>query len=51
MKWNEIDERLRKLYNAVATAYNEGVSYHTAQKAEQEAFEIMEELTKQLQDK
>jgi hypothetical protein len=51
MRWNEIDERLRKLYNAVATAHGEGSSFNSAQKAEQEAYEIMEELTKVLQDK
>lgn len=51
MKWNEIDERLRKLYNTIAIAHSENTSFQTAQKSEKDAYVIMEELTKELQNK
>jgi len=36
MKWNQYDERLRKLYNAIATSHSETVSYATSEKSEKE---------------
>lgn len=48
MKWREYDTRLKKLYNAIATSHCETVSSTTSQKAEDEALELMEELTEQL---
>lgn len=48
MQWNEIDVRLRKLYNCIAIAHSETVSTQTSRKNEEEAFEIMAELTNEL---
>lgn len=48
MKWIEMDERLRILYNAVATAHSDGSSFGSSQEAEQKALNLMEELTKEL---
>ena len=45
MKWNQYDERLRKLYNAIATSHSETVSYATSEKLEKEASDLMEEIT------
>ena len=49
MRWNEIDERLRLLYNNVGIAFSEGSSASSASKADQKAFELMEELTIELE--
>lgn len=49
MHWLKIDDRLKRLYNAVATAHSDTVSYNTAMKAELEAQTIMEELTVELE--
>lgn len=51
MKWDEIDIRLRELYNLVSTSFSETVSYNTATKAGEKAFKIMEELTNELKNK
>ncbi|MBU3186588.1 hypothetical protein [Clostridium estertheticum] len=51
MKWNEYDIRLRTLYNAISGSFSETVSATTSQRLEDEAAEIMEELTNLLKDK
>lgn len=51
MKWNDYDERLRKLYNAIVTSHSETVSYTTSQKEAQKAFDLMEEITELLENK
>ena len=50
MAWNQIDPRLRLLYNAVAKAHNELTSSYTAQKSEEEAVKLMEDLTEKLKN-
>jgi len=45
-----MDERLRRLYNAVVATCSETVSINTALKAEQEAMILMEELTNELRN-
>jgi len=49
MHWLQIDERLRRLYNAVSTAHSETVSTITSTKADKEAMLLMEELTLELE--
>ncbi|MBS5307687.1 hypothetical protein [Clostridium sp.] len=48
MTWNEYDKRLKMLWNHIATAYSDTVSYETSCKAEREACKLMEELTNEL---
>jgi hypothetical protein len=48
MRWDDYDKRLKRLYNAIATAFSETVSDATSQKAEKEAMDLMEELTNEL---
>lgn len=48
MRWNEYDERLKKLWNHITTAYSDTVSFNTSDKAEKEALRLMEELTNEL---
>jgi hypothetical protein len=49
MHWLQIDDRLKKLYNAITTAHSDTVSFNTAMNAELEAQKIMEELTIELE--
>lgn len=49
MAWNNIDSRLKNLYNAVAKAHNEGTSYQSSIKAEEEAINLMNQLSEELQ--
>jgi hypothetical protein len=45
MHWTDMNEDLRILYNAIATAHADTVSKFTAQRAEEEAMTLMEKLT------
>ncbi len=48
MRWNELDSRLRELYNCVAEAHGEQMSAAGATKADGRAYELMDELTVEL---
>ena len=51
MRWNDINPKIRKLHNAVVTAYSETASNETGSKANDEAWRLMEELTEELKEK
>jgi len=51
MKWNEYDNRLKKLYNDIVKAHSETTSCATSEKLETEVLNSMEELTNLLKNK
>ncbi len=51
MNWNSYDERLKKLWNLVAYSYSDTISYETSERYTEEAMDLMEKLTLELQEK
>lgn len=51
MNWNSYDERLKKLWNLVAYSYNDTIPYETCERCTEEAMNLMEKLTLELQEK
>ena len=48
MRWDELDSRLKRLYNCIVQAHSETVSINTSMKSDDEAFKIMSKLTQEL---
>lgn len=48
MRWQEYDERLRRLHGFIAKAYSENTRIKKALEADVKANELMTELTKEL---